>query len=86
VEGVFTWQVAAKEALDHAEASSHPCHPCNPWFLICRVWDRGSSRFDFLSGNLVLAPAAKRAPKRPTIGARMAYNASYGSARMGVPF
>jgi hypothetical protein len=37
VEGVFTRRVAAKEALDHDEARSHPCHTCHPWFLNCRI-------------------------------------------------
>jgi hypothetical protein len=37
VEWVFTRRVAAKEVLDHHEARSHPCYPCHPWFLMCRI-------------------------------------------------
>src|ERR1017187_2033633 len=51
---------------------------------LSRSRNKGSPRFGLLSGNLVLAPATKGAPKRAAAGARLAYKVHPRSACLDV--
>ena len=37
LERAFTRRVSAEEAFAFRDSGYHPCDPCDPWFLNCRI-------------------------------------------------